>query len=150
MQTLHEFMIKIGEIYFWAMILQLQPTLPLFKVLCSLDLAISYSPLHSPLLILLHYSFGVSIATSKRVMNKVSRLYLQAHSNISTLMETKVEKILSECSRQLTGLSSGSCTTLEHIQVNHFVLHEAFSMVKKWLLLNIQVKASTLVTQELL
>jgi hypothetical protein len=46
-------------------------------------------------------------------------------------MATKMGKILSECSRQVTGLSNGFSTTLEPIQVTHFVLLEALSMVKK-------------------
>jgi hypothetical protein len=83
-------------------------------------------------------------------MNEVSPLYSQAPSNISTLMATKMEKISSECSRQATGLSSGFSTTLEPIKALHIVLHEALSMIKKSLLLNIQFKASPQFTQELL
>jgi hypothetical protein len=66
------------------------------------------------------------------------------------LMAAKMEKISLECSRQVMGLSSGFFTTLEPIQVLHTVLHGALSMVKKFLLLNIQVLVRPLSTQELL
>ena len=85
-----------------------------------------------------------------RMIIEVSPLYSQALSNISTLMAAKKDTISSECSRQVTELNSGLSTTNEQIQVIHIVLHEALSMVKKSLLLNIQLTASPLFTQELL
>jgi hypothetical protein len=95
------------------------------------QLAIRYSPLQSALLILPLNSNGASIAIIKLLMNKVSPLYSQAPSNISTRMAVKIIEISLECSRQVTGLSSGSSTTLEQIQALHIVLHEALLMVKK-------------------
>ena len=102
-------------------------------------MSISYSPLHSAIQVLLQPSNGVSIASIKQLMLSGSPLYLQALSNISTLMAAKTDEISSECSRQVTALSSGSTTTLEPIQALHIVLHEALSLVKKSLSLNIQV-----------
>jgi hypothetical protein len=102
-------------------------------------MAIGYSPLHSALPILLQHSYGVSIASCKRLMTKVSQLYFQAPSNIFTLMDVKMDKISSECSRQVMGLSNGFSIILDSIQVLHIVLLEALSMVKKSLSLNIQM-----------
>jgi hypothetical protein len=79
----------------------------------------------------------------------VTPLYWQAPSNISMLMAVKMEKISLECSRAVTGLSSGSFNTLEPIQAIHIALDEALLMVKKSLLLNIKVGLSPLSTQEL-
>jgi hypothetical protein len=50
-----------------------------------------------------------------------SQLYSQASNNISMLMAGKMGKILLECSRQLTGLSSGFYTTLKQIKHQHIV-----------------------------
>jgi hypothetical protein len=112
--------------------------------------AISYSPLHSALPILLHYSCGVSIAPGKLLMNLDIPLYSQAPSNISTLMVAKMEKISSECSTQVTGLRSGFSTALETFQVLHIDLLEAHSMIKRFLSLNIQIIMSPPSTQKLL
>jgi hypothetical protein len=79
-----------------------------------------------------------------------SRLYLQALSNISTLMAAKINEILSESSRQVTALSSGSSTTLKPFQTLHIVSHEALTMIKKSLLLSIQVVISPQSMRELL
>ena len=69
MQTLHEFMIKIGEIYFWAMILQLQPTLPLFKVLCSLPFKMPFS--ENPKLTSMHSAeSGLSLPITKNTQQQ--------------------------------------------------------------------------------
>jgi hypothetical protein len=65
-------------------------------------------------------------------------------------MAVKMDKIWLECSRQVTGISSGFFTTLEPIQVLHIVLLEALSTVKKSLSLNIQVMVRPLFTRELL
>ena len=127
-----------------------QHTLPLFNQLCFQAMAISYSHLLSALPILLLHSYGASIASVKRLLIEDSLLYSQVPSNIFTPMAVKMEKILLECSRQVTGLSSGFSTTLEPIQVLHIVLLEALSMVKKSLSLNIQIGISPLFTRELL
>ena len=113
-------------------------------------MAISYSPFHSALLVLLQPSYGVSIASIKQLLLLDSLLYLQATSNTSTLMAAKTDKISSECSRQVTGLSSGSSTILVPIQALHIVLLEAFLMVKKSLLISIQAIVSLPSTRELL
>jgi hypothetical protein len=96
-------------------------------------MAFSYSPLHLALPILLLHSNGDSTASIKQLLLLDSPLYLQAIRNISTLMAAKMGKISSECSRPMTGLSSGFSTILEQIQVHniHIVLHEALIMVKK-------------------
>ena len=112
-------------------------------------MAISYSALHLPLPILLLHSNGVSIAPIKPLLILVSQLYSQALSNISTRMAAKMDKISLECSRQVTGLSSGLSTTLETIQAIHIALLEALSIVKKSLLLNIQAIVSPPSMQEL-
>jgi hypothetical protein len=57
-------------------------------------------------------------------------------------MADKMDIISLECSRQVTGLSSGLYTTLEQILEENIVLLEAYSMIKKSLLLNIKVIAS--------
>jgi hypothetical protein len=57
-------------------------------------------------------------------------------------MGDKMDEISSECSRQVTALSSGFFTTLEPNGAIHIVLHEALLMVKKYLLHNIQVGLS--------
>jgi hypothetical protein len=113
-------------------------------------MSISYSPLHSALLVLLQPSNGVSIASIKQLLLLRSPLYLQATSNISTLMAAKINEISSECSRQVMALSSGSSTTLEPIQALHIVLLVALSLVKKSLSLNIQMILRQPSTQELL
>ena len=102
-------------------------------------MGISYSPLHSALLILLQHSNGVSIAPIKLILLLDSPLYSQATSNISTLMAAKMEKISLECSRKVTGFSSGFSFTVEPILTLHIALLEALLTVKKSLLLNIQV-----------
>jgi hypothetical protein len=149
-QSLLYFIILRGETYFWTLIQLLQHTLPLFNQILPLKMAIIYSPLHLALPILLLHSYGVSKAPNKITVIKVYQLYSQAASNTSTLMATKMGKTSLECSRQVTGLNSGSYTTLEQIQALHFVFHEALSMVKKSLLLNIKMEASPPSTQELL
>jgi hypothetical protein len=68
-----------------------------------------------------------------------SPLYSQEPSKTFTLMAAKMAKILLECLRQVTGHSSGFYTTLELIQEIQIVLDWALSMIKKSLLLNIQV-----------
>jgi hypothetical protein len=78
-----------------------------------------------------------------------SQLYLQAPNNISTLMAAKTVEISSECSRQVTGPSSGYYSTLEPIKALHIVLQEALLMVKKSSLLNIQALVSPPFTREL-
>jgi hypothetical protein len=143
-------MIGIRETCFWAINLQIQYTLSLFKQLWPSKITIEYSALHSTLPILLLHSNGVSIASIKILLKLGSLLYFQAPNNISTPMVVKMEIISLECSRQVTGLSSGLSTTLESIQVQHFVLQEGLLMVKKSLLLNIQVLMSPQSTQELL
>ena len=150
MQTFQNFMVYIGETSFWAMILQLQHTLPCFKLLCPLVVAISYSPLHSPLLILILYSIGVSIASIKTIKMLVIQLYSLATSYISSPMAANLGIISSECSRKVTALSNGFSTTLDFIQELHIALHGAFSAVKKSLSLNIQMVISRQSTQELL
>ena len=110
---------------------------------------ISYSHLLSALQILLLHSNGVSRASIKRVKMLASQLYSQAPSNISTLMADKMDKISSDRSRPVTGLSNGFSITLEPIQELHIVLDKALSIVKKSLLLNIQVKVSPPYTREL-
>jgi hypothetical protein len=142
-------MINIQETYFSDMILQLQLSLPYFKQE-SLQLSISYSPFRLPLQILLLHSYGVSIAMIKQLMLLGSPLYLQEPSNISTLMAAKTDEISLECSRKVTGLSSGFSTTLEAIQEKHFVFLEAHSMTKKSLLLSIKVVVRPQSTLELL
>jgi hypothetical protein len=119
---------------------QLKHSLPLFKQLWSLAMAISYSLLLSALPYLLLNSYGVLIASIKLQLILVSQLYFQEISNISTLMAGKMEIILSDSSRLATGLSSGFSTTLEPIQAVLIVLLEALSMIKKSSSLNIQVK----------
>jgi len=97
-------------------------------------------------------SNGASIATKKLMIFR-TQLYSQATRNISTLMAAKIIEISSENSRQVTALSSGSYSTLQHIKIvhhNHIVLQEAHSMIKKLLLLNIQAVVSPPSTQELL
>jgi hypothetical protein len=71
-----------------------------------------------------------------------SPLYSQALSNISTPLAAKMDKISSDCSRQVTGLSSGLFITLEPFSEEHFVLLVAYLMVKKSLLPNIKVIVS--------
>jgi hypothetical protein len=112
-------------------------------------MALSYSALHSALPVLLQHSNGVSIAILKHLLIKVSPLYSLAPSNISMLMADKIDEISSECSRLVTGLSSGFSTILEPIQALHIVLREALSMVKKSLWPNIQVLGSLLFMREL-
>ena len=85
---------------------------------------------------MLLYSNGASIALKLIIFR--TQLYSQAARNISTLMAGKMDKISSECSRQVIGLSTGLFTTLEPIQALHFALLEALSMVKKSLLPSIQ------------
>jgi hypothetical protein len=80
---------------------------------------------------------------------KVSQLYSRAPSSISMLMAAKMDEISSECSRLVTGLSSGFFTTLEPIGAKHIVFREALSMVKKFLLRNILVIVSPPFMQEL-
>ena len=65
-------------------------------------------------------------------------------------MAAKMDEISLECSRRVTELSSGFSTTLKLVQALHIAKHEALSMVKKSLSLNIQAMASQLYTQELL
>jgi hypothetical protein len=65
------------------------------------------------------------------------------------LMAAKMDEISLECSRQVTGLSSGSNTTLEPIGAIHIVLREALLMVKKSLLRNIQIGISPQFMREL-
>jgi hypothetical protein len=65
-------------------------------------------------------------------------------------MAAKMEKISSECSREVTVIRSGFSTTLETIQALHIALHGAFSVVKKSLSLNIQMGLTPQSTQELL
>ena len=137
------------ETYFWVINQQIQYILSLFKQLWPSKISIDYSALPSTLLILLLHSNGVSIAFIK-LLKQGSLLYSQTPNNISTLMADKMEIILLECSRQVTGPSIGFSTTLEPIQVIHFVLHEGLLMVRKSLLLNIQVLMSPQSTQELL
>jgi hypothetical protein len=112
--------------------------------------AISYSPLLLALAVLLHHLYGVSIASIKLLLTLDFPLYSQALSNISMLMAAITEKISLECSRLVTGLSSGSFTILEPFQVVLIVLEEDLSAVKKSLLLNIQVVMTLQRTQELL
>jgi hypothetical protein len=113
-------------------------------------MSIDCSPLHSALLVRPQPSYGVSKASFKQLLLLDSRLYLQAPNNISTLMAGKTDEISLECSRQVTGLSNGSSTTLELIQGLHIALLEGRSLVKKSLLLSIQVIVRPLSTQELL
>ena len=148
-QSLLYFIILRGETYFWTLIQLLQHTLPLFNQILPLKMAIIYSPLHLALPILLLHSNGVSIAPIKLLLILVSQLFSQALSNISTRMAAKMDKISLECSRQVTGLSSGLFTTLETIQERHIVLLGALSIVKKSLLLNIQAMGSPPSMQEL-
>jgi hypothetical protein len=101
----------------------------------------NYSALLSVLLILLLHSYGVSKPSIKMLVILGSPLFSQAPSNISTLMAAKVRKFALECSSQVTGLSNGFSLTLKLIKVLHIVLHGAFSITKKSLLLNIQVIA---------
>jgi hypothetical protein len=139
-------MIDIREISCWAMI-QLHHTLSLLKQE-SLILAISYSPFHLALLVLLLPSYGVSIASiNQQILLLDSQLYPQATSNISMLMAAKMDEISSECSRQVTGLSSGfSTTNIEPIKELHIALLEGHSTVKKSLLPSIQVQVRPLFT----
>ena len=65
-------------------------------------------------------------------------------------MAAKMDKISSECSRQVTGLSNGFSTTIEPIKVIHSVLQGALSMVRKSLPLNIKMVLSLPSTRELL
>ena len=65
-------------------------------------------------------------------------------------MADKMDEISSECSRQVTGLSSGLSSTLELIKEIHIVFLEAHLMVKKSLSLNIQMVLTPQSTQELL
>jgi hypothetical protein len=65
-------------------------------------------------------------------------------------MAAKMDKISSDCSRQVTGLSSGLFITLEPFLEEHIVLLVAYSMVKKSLLPNIKVIISRLSMPELL
>jgi hypothetical protein len=113
-------------------------------------MAISYSPLHSPLPVLLLHSCGVSIASIKGMLPKGSPLYSLATSYISSPMAANIGIISSECSRKVTALSNGFSTTLDFIQKLHIALHGAFSAVKKSLSLNIQMVMSRQSTQELL
>jgi hypothetical protein len=149
MRSLHGLMIHFRETSFWGMNHQHQNTLPLFKLLGPLVMAISYSPLHSPLPFLILHSCGVSIASNKRMLPKGSPLYSLATSNISTPMAAKIDKISSECSRKLTGLSSGFSSTLQKAQVVlHIAFHGAFSPIKKSLSLNIQMELTPQSMQE--
>ena len=116
----------------------------------SLQMSLNYSPLHSALLFLLQPSNGVLITSIKQLLLLGSRLYFQAPNNISTPMAGKTDEISLECSRQVTGLSNGSSTTLELIQGLHIALLEGRSLVKKSLLLSIQAIVRPLSTQELL
>jgi hypothetical protein len=128
-RSFHGLMIHFRETSFWGMNHQHQHTLPLFKLDRALIMAISYSPLHSPLPVLLLHSCGASKASFKRLLMLVSQLYYQATCNIFTPMAAKMDKILSECSRKVTGLRSGFSTTLEPIKALHIVLHGALSAV---------------------
>jgi hypothetical protein len=159
MLGLHGLMIHFRETSFWGMNHQHQHTLPLFKLVggplvmtLMAITAISYSPLNSPLPVLLLHSCGVLIASFKRLLPnpKSSPLYSQSSSNISTPMAAKMEKISSECSREVTVLRSGFSTTLELIEALHIALQGAFSVVKKSLSLNIQMVLTPQSTQELL
>ena len=80
----------------------------------------------------------------------VSPLYSLATNNISTHMAAKMDKISLECSRPATGLSNGLFITLEQILEENIVLLEAYSMIKKSLLLNIKVIMSQQSILELL
>jgi hypothetical protein len=133
------FIIFIGETYFWAMIQQPQPTLPLFKPPRLLVMAISYSVFLLALPTLLLSSYGVSIASIKRQTIWVSPLYLQVASKTSILMAAKTDKIISECFSQAMVLSSGLSNTLEPIKAKLIASHEDFLMNKKSLSLSIQV-----------
>jgi hypothetical protein len=145
MQTFRT-MIDIREISYLAMI-QLHHTLSLLK-LESLILAISYSPFHLPLLVLLLPSYGDSIASiNHQILLLDSPLYSQATSYISMRMAGKMDEISSGSSRQVTGLSSGfSTTNLEPIKELHIVLLEGYSTVKNSLLPSIQAQVRSLFT----
>ena len=152
MRIFQIFMLHLRETSFLGM--NHQHTLPLFKLVGALGMlaimALSYSPLLSHLPVLLLHSCGVSIASNKLMRPLGSPLYSQASSNISTPMAAKMVKISLECSRKVTGLSSGFSKTLEPIQALHIALHGALSTVKKSLSLNIQMVLSPQSTQELL
>ena len=109
-----------------------------------MKVAINFFPLHSALPIILLHSNGVLIVPGNLRIILDSPLYSQAPSNISTLMAVKMEKISSECSRQLTVLRSGFSTTLEPFQVLHIALLEGHSLVKRFLSLNTQMVLSSI------
>jgi hypothetical protein len=112
-------------------------------------MATSYSRLNLAIPVLLLHSYGVSIANIERLLILGSQFYSQVTSNISTLMAGKMDGISLECSRKVTGLSSGFFITLDTIQEIHFVLLEVHSLIKKSLLLNFQMAVSQLSMLEL-
>ena len=79
-------------------------------------MALSFSLLLSALLILLLNSNGDLIAIIKRLLMLGSPFYSQPQNNISSHMGEKLDKILLECSRQVTAHSSGFFNTLDSIQ----------------------------------
>ena len=102
-------------------------------------MALSYSPFRSALPILLLHSNGDSIASINLVMIVGFPSFSQEASNISMLMAVKAGRTSLECSRKVMDLRSGFSTTLERMQLQHLVLEEALSKVKKSLLDNIKV-----------
>ena len=86
-------MIDYGETYFWGMNQQLQPLLPLFKLIGPLVMALSYSLLLSVLPILLLDFNGDSTASLKLLLIKGFPLYSQTLRNISMLMAAKMDEI---------------------------------------------------------
>jgi hypothetical protein len=76
-------------------------------------MALRFSPLLSALPILPLNSNGDLIAPIKRLLMLGSPFYSQPQNNISSHMGEKLDKISSECSKQVTALSSGFYNTLE-------------------------------------
>ena len=85
-------MIDFRETYYWVLNIEVLPTLPSFKILKVLVMAISYLPLHSALPILLLHSFGDSIASIKLALLLGYPLSLEAINNISMPMVTKMSE----------------------------------------------------------